>query len=185
MNLYEKTPMIYSYMRSGSHFFTDYFRQRTGFCFETSHKYNDDTERKGTIAIVRDPVEAIASTCAMIWSNNQEEHHEDLNNWSDYQVNLYLETLRTTKEKSSVIIDYENLCKNPEDHVSYISKLVDIPINNNGEYVSLLKDNPSDGFSVTSKSIPIYDEFVDYIKKYDLSEAYCLYNELKARSIFN
>lgn len=169
-------------MRSGSHLFYDYFYCRSGIELSIVHE-KEDIFGDFVISIIRDPLSAIASACTMVWEASEDFYVNSLNNYSSHQIESYIKTMKSIKDYSSLLIDYNKLSNDPEPHVKHVLDILDLPIINNGEFSSSLQDNPSIGYLITSQKSKAYDMFKKHLKNKDLSIANEIYADLLKKTI--
>lgn len=161
--------MLLTYPRSGSHYLRDLVKQKLDTELEASHNWDEATGV--VITIARDPYDSIHSAITMT-------RHYDQPLDIKRMVNSYAYQHGFLYNRANVVIDYNTLVKNTDLVVKTLSDILDKPINEH-IYHNEMTDHPEENYLVSSLTSPLYKE--DYLKGYDLTEAYRVYNLLLSR----
>lgn len=167
-----------TFPRSGVNYFAEYFCQLTGLYLPRSHDPLDAVD-KHMFSIVRNPIDTIASSSAMLLTTNNNLNFENsIKNISNYYYTFYNQIIN---QRSNMLVGYDNFIANPSNTVvNFIEYLgLDYKI---AEYKNELKNH--DDYIVTSKKTKIYNEVLEYTKKLDLSNHLKEYNIALARVAF-
>lgn len=155
--------------RSGTHLMLHIFKQQFNYELPSLHHIKEAKEITGKIiTVIRDPYEAIHSCLVMRAHYGLEENQKDL-------IQYYIDLYSYLYNRADVIIDYNTLANNQDLIRDYIYKELHLEYNGM-DYKNTMKDKPDKKHLVTAQSSHFYN--VDFLKGYDLTRAYQVYNRL-------
>jgi hypothetical protein len=179
-----KEPIILCEPRVASRFFILEIFKKTGIQIEKTHDVNfqflDNFE---IVGIVRDPAETIASKVAMSHFFNYSsipnatlKLHDNFN-WQNF-IDGYIEINQKIIEKANIIITYKDIVENTEIIVDKIIEKFNIIKNEQIKYDPRMEiKSITNGYLVSSKESPEYENVYAKVLEQDLSEAYNIYNK--------
>ena len=156
--------------RVGSHLLQQRIKQHTGVFLKKSHTVT----KSPMITILRDPKELITSEYAMalFFKKNMPLDVKDLENRIESQTKLYEELI----EKSSIIINYNDLVSYPYEIVKSLSVLLNLPIISS-DYVDKIIDQPELGHLRSSLGTREYLVSENAVSKVNLEKMYKVHNK--------
>lgn len=144
-----------------------------------------EVDKLKLITIVRDPKDLLISHIALsikqkdtrfVMEDNFSLNLDNIKGLIDKSCKQYLEL----EEISSIVIDYNQLVLFPFEITSAVANILEIDIITD-KYETRLAD--SEGYSVSSKELPQYDDVKNVINDMDLSDFYQAYNKILSRAI--
>jgi hypothetical protein len=179
-----KEPIILCEPRVASRFFILEIFKKTGIQIEKTHDVNfqflDNFE---IVGIVRDPAETIASKVAMSHFLNYSSipnatlKLSDNFNWQNF-IDGYIEINQKIIEKANIIITYKDIVENTEIIVDKIIEKFNIIKNEQIRYDPRMEiKSTTNGYLVSSKESPEYENVYAKVLEQDLSKAYDIYNK--------
>lgn len=158
-------------MRSGNNYLRQLLLENTNIEYFYSHHYTGQQGR--VITIARDPFDSLVSRLVMhrILHKNMTE--------KDYQkmIEENLNTYNLLAAHADIVIDYNDLVHNPLGVVDYLVKALNGSYSDQGTK-TILEDDISLGYLVSSKVSDDYEECVSIVKGWDLSSLYKAYKPL-------
>jgi hypothetical protein len=179
-----KQPIILCEPRVASRFLILEIFKKTGTHIEKTHDVNfqflDNFE---IVGIVRDPAETIASKVAMSHFLNYSsipnatlKLHDNFN-WQNF-IDGYIEINQKIIEKANIIITYKDIVENTEIIVDKIIEKFNIIKNEQIRYDPRMEiKSTTNGYLVSSKESPEYENVYAKVLEQDLSKAYDIYNK--------
>ena len=150
---------LITYPRSGQNLFRMLLGQQ-GYFIPASHQITHFLDKKQTIAIIRNPVESVASAMAMVDFYKKENGYGII----PHMLKKYEETYLWLLDNATYIICYEDLIDSPQntiekflDHFSLKKISVEYQMN-------LCEDDPKEGYLVSSKNVSSYPGALEYTK---------------------
>ena len=143
-----------------------------------------DTDKK-IITIVRKPIDFVVSELAMVY-----HHYFKLSDLT-YEFVLadiqkrniqFADQMKTLLDRSSIIIDYDDLISSPGEVIDYLSMLFDTPQNNKFNPPPL-QDNPKLEYLVSSKTSEFYPYVKNVAKDAEFNNINNIYLQLLSKSV--
>ena len=140
-----------------------------------------NVDAKYVIAIVRNPVESIASIIALQKHNSTSGNEED---WlrQKYWNQDILFTMVEITEKADIIISFDELVSNPDLVVEKISSITGLPLFKSDDPI-VVRGEPNGGFMPTSKNVEGYEDIYNLVNSYSLSQAVDIYRSVLEKAI--
>ena len=188
---------IISYSRSGSHFFSREFEARTGIRLPLDHTI---AYRDNVFSCIRNPIDCLASSVAMGLETNKQktiasdgqhryETQGDLFNDNaislelDYNIHQYELFYSYLDKSKNAIVDYETYSLDIGPSIAKAASFFNIKLLPDPGPVYQGKDNPLNGYLVSSKSSEFYERTLEIVSKKDLTQATALYQKCLQKSI--
>jgi hypothetical protein len=188
---------IASYPRSGSNFFSYEFEAKTGIRLPLDHSmyYRDNI-----FSCIRNPIESLASGVAMGLETNKQktiasvgQHYYDtqgdlfndnaISLGLDYNIHQYEVFYSYLDKSKNAIVDYETYSSNIDSSIATAASFFDIELLPNPGPANPGKDNPLNGYLVSSKGSEFYERALEIVSKKDLTQATALYEKCLQKSI--
>jgi hypothetical protein len=164
--------MTLTYPRSGSHYLRDLVKQKLDTDLNDSHNWDD---AKGfVITIARNPYDSIQSVITMTMHYEQPVE-------IDKMIRAYNHSYGFLYTRANVVIDYNTLTNNPNKVISYLSDILEKPINPD-EYRNEMTDHPDKKYLVSSTTSELYKE--NYLSGFELKDSFRAYHLLLSRKSF-
>ena len=181
----KNTPVLLTFPRSGSNYFTNYFYQSSSKLIPSFHEYHQfesflNIENKNNkiydlCTIVRNPLDTIVSNSLLIENFKKDLTKEILTDVVHETTEKYRLFYKNNILKMKYIIDYNDLVENPRLTIKTFGKFFKIKTKEI-DYIDNLFDNPKAGYLVSSKNSKHYDEVLNISKNINLKECLSLYN---------
>jgi hypothetical protein len=188
---------IASYPRSGSNFFSYEFEAKTGIRLPLDHSmyYRDNI-----FSCIRNPIESLASGVAMGLETSKQktiasvgQHYydtqSDLFNYDaislglDYNIHQYELFYAYLDKSKNAIVDYETYSSNIDSSIAIAASFFNIDLLPNPVPANPGRDNPLNGYLVSSKDSEFYEIALEVVSKKDLTQATALYQKCLQKSI--
>jgi hypothetical protein len=188
---------IASYPRSGSNFFSHEFEAKTGIRLPLDHSmyYSDNV-----FSCIRNPIESLASGVAMKLETNKQktianvgQHYYDnqsnlfdenaISLGLDYNIHQYELFYSYLDKSKNAIVDYETYSSDIDSSIAIAASFFDIELLLNPGPANLGKDNPLNGYLVSSKGSEFYERSLEIVSKKNLTRANDLYLKCLEKSI--
>jgi len=150
---------LITYPRSGQNLFRMLLAQQ-GYAISSSHNTADFLDKKHVISIVRNPIDSVASAMAMIDFYKKENSYEII----PQMLKKYEETYTWLLENATYIISYEDLTNDPKNTVEYFLDYFSLKRSEVNYELNLSRDDPSQGYLVSSKNVDSYKDALEYTK---------------------
>lgn len=188
---------IASYPRSGSNFFSHEFEARTGIRLPLDHSmyYRDNV-----FSCIRNPIESLASGVAMRLETNKQktiasvgQHYYDtqgglfnenaISYGLDYNIQQYELFYSYLDRSKNAIVDYETYSLDIDSSIAIAASFFGVDLLLNPVPADPGKDNPLNGYLVSSKGSEFYYRALEIVSKKDLTQATTLYQKCLQKSI--
>jgi hypothetical protein len=180
--------VVYTYPRSGLNAFTHTYELQTEVHLRGTH-FDDDADGMQIVSIIRDPKSSVASLIAM---NAKKGHSQIGDEGYHAMVDLYIrefsDKMRFIDSNAEIVVLYEDFCKDPSAVVKKVAdalgdeilhpEAVSTKIFNGGPYSSVPHVS-------SSRELPDYDEFVQYLTRFDFEQAEKNYEALANKHRLN
>jgi hypothetical protein len=188
---------ISSYPRSGSNFFSHEFEARTGIRLPLDHSmYHKDN----VFSCIRNPIESLASGVAMKLETNKQktianvgQHYYDnqaslfnenaISLGLDYNIHQYELFYSYLDKSKNAIVDYETYSSDIDSSIAIAASFFDVDLLPNPVPANPGRDNPLNGYLVSSKGSEFYERALEIVSKKDLTQATALYQKCLQKSI--
>lgn len=172
--------IISTYPRSGVNFLSNLINKNIeiNFCYTHKSPINKDNN---IVTIIRSPIESISSWVSMgLHFDYIEDKYKDTNLdlYLDGAIRKYLSFYNYVKSSVDLIIDFNDLIKNPNDEFLKLCNFFNFTINE-GITPSQVTDDAENGRISTSKNTMFYDIVINRINEYDLEPCNKAFNDVK------
>ena len=188
----KNTPILLTFPRSGSNYFTNYFYQSSSKLILKFHEYqdieyfldinNDVIENFNIVTIARNPADTIKSSVTMSANIKKNLTKEDIKEMIDETKDKYKLFYENNVSRINYVIDYETLLSNPKKVIEDFGYLFKIKTNKI-KYTDNLIDNEPSGYIVSSKNKKHYDYVENIVSISDLDECLKLYKSVLSSKV--
>lgn len=172
---------ILSYPRSGSHYLQNLLLANLGLSLNRYHDIDSiKIKDRYIIAILRNPVDAIASDITKKIKNNMFKL-ENIDHIITMSISDFILRMKQIQDHADILIKFDDLVNNSDAVCDNVANVLNLKrFNNNQDITVHSEDIGPDPFIASSKNLESYEWVYDYISSFDMSLAIDAYDSVLA-----